>query len=492
MRRTLLAVLLLSGGRALADPAGPIVDEALAAERLAAHAREALDAVLGPGRAKVSVEVKGERLRASTDAEFFSPLAPNASSSESPRVLDLPGYIRGLLDSPAASSKEPLGVVPFQKSHEQSLRDAGFEIKRVEATVVLDSALGEALAQEASRLLPKVLRLNPERGDVLNLLRAPLRPAWRSAFATPGDWRAAAFMAAAFLAVLLAALIAGAALVRAARAFARELGARRPAEPAPAPRPETLPELVSGAPPGFLEAPERASSAAAAPALGRRFDFLAEREPGVVLRALSGEKPEDLALLFGVLAESMPETATRLFSSLPAELQTAVSQGLLGLTTSDPDKVAAIEDRLRAAVANGVEGTERLARILSRVPGEERADLLGRLAARDAGETQRLEERVFAFEDLGALAPAELRRLLAAAPFDAWGVALRGAPRELSERVLAELPAGPRELAREASETPQARDKILAARSRILDAAARLADAGELRLGRGEDARGLV
>jgi len=505
MTGVFLAVLM-----ACAPPAAAVAvesEEAQASQRLASRTQEALDGILGPGRAKVQVEISGGSSQTRTESEIVSPLdipprsekAPDAAE-EAQRLLDLPGYVKRRAEAEArakakaeAQSREKDKESPsptfVQRDHEQSLREAGFEIRKIEATVILDSALGDAPVREVSQLLPQLLRIDGTRGDVLTILRAPLRPAWKSAFATPSDWRAASYAAASVLSVLLAALIVGAAFVRGARALGAELASRRGGpEPLPAGGAEApLPELLPGGPPGgLLEGGAEDAGAPAPLLLGQRFDFLLTRDPGVVARALAGETPETLCLLFSHLAGSAPDLASRLFSNLRPDVQSEVSQSLVKLSAVDPERLGEIEEKLRRNVENGVEGPQSLAKILSRVPGEERADILARLAEKDAGAGEEVQKHLFSFEDLGGLSAADLRRLLGGVSYEAWGPALRGAPQGVVDRVLAELPEGPRQSVREASQTPQAREKVGQARSKILDVLLDMEVKGLVRLDRSE------
>jgi hypothetical protein len=348
--------------------------------------------------------------------------------------------------------------------------------------------------REVSQLLPQLLSLDQPRGDTLSILRAPLRPAWKSAFATPKDLRSAAYAIAGALVVLLTALITFAGLILAGRslgkALGKELSAKRGEEPGPEPV-EELPELTPGVD-GLLEGGAEGADAAATPLLGRRFDFLVGKDPEQIARAVSVEKAEDLSLFFGHLAESIPDLASRLFAHLPQAVQAEVSQSLLKLSVADPDRLSAIEERLRLAMENGVMGPQSLGRILSRVPGDARADLLGEIASRDARAAAEVESHIFSFDDLDGLEATALRRLLGAVAYDTWGPALRGAPRGLVDAVLADLPEGPRDMVRAAVEVPQPRDKVEEARAKILDAFAVLEAKGEVTVARAQKKEDLV
>ncbi len=464
-------------------------DEALVAERLALRALAALDGMLGAGHAQVLVEVRGERLQIRTETEIMTPLAQAGSVDvkEALRFLDLPGYYKErVATEPEKSALSAPPAQQFQKDFEHSLRDAGFEIKKIEATVLLDSALTEAAIREAGQLLPQLLYIDLTRGDKISIVRAPLRPAWKAAFSTPGDWRKLTFAGGALAGALLIVLILAMAFVRGARVFATELTARGftgrlgneiGEQSAP------LPELLPGSPVGLalLGAGEE-SAAAPVAALGRRFDFLETADSAGTARILAEETPADLAQIFASLAKLAPESASRLFSKLPTEVQADASAAILKLKSLDPDRLSEIEERLKVLVANGLRGSSRLATILSRFPGNDRALLLERLADRDKPGVEDIQSQLFSFEDFEVLSPTDLRRIIGAVPYEVWGTALRGAPENLSNRVLSELPEGPRSLVREEAETPQAKDKVVLARSKILDTFLDLAAKGQVKL----------
>ena len=497
MRMLAFAVALFA---VTASAAEISADENLVSERLSSRAMGVLDGMFGPGRAKVLVEVRGERLQIHTETEVVTPLAKPAPSSagvkEAMRLFDLPGYYKDREAKAAAAAKEESdathAVQPFQKDLETSLRDAGFEIKKIEATAILDSTLTEAEARDAAQLLPQLLRIDGTRGDVLTIVRAPMRPAWKTAFSTPGDWRKLAFAASGLLCSLIIVMIISGAFVRGARVFAKELTARGLGAPAGGDGAELgdpLPELMPGSPAGLIDVNENEDAAGPFPALGRRFDFLETADAAGAASILADQPPADLAQIFAYLAKVAPETASRMFSKLPADIQAEASISLLKLKTGDPERLSEIEERLKTSISNGLRGSERLAAILSRFPGEERAMLLGRLATReDSRNVEEVERLLFSFEDFVTLSAADLRRVMSAVPYELWGTALRGAPESLINSILSELPDGPRNLVREESSIPHPKDKVVAARSKILDCFLDLAAKGQITLDRGAGA----
>lgn len=489
----LLMTTLLAVRAGAADASS---DESLVSERLSSRAIAVLDGVLGPGRAKILVEVRGERLQIRSEVEMLTPLDKDGIGGvkEALRMLDMPGYYRERAP-PAAKVNPAQHMVPFQKDFEYSLRDAGFEIKKIEATAVLDTALTETEARDAAQLLPQLLKIDASRGDVLTIVRAPMRPAWQVAFSNPGDWRKLIFAAAGLFGALVFVLILAAAFVRGARVFANELTARRERTVheyrEAAGLGEPLPELMPGSPAGLAEAGGAAGLSFGAPpfaALGGRFDFLESADPADAARVLSEEPAADLAQIFAYLAKLAPEIASRLFAKLPPDIQAEASTAILKLKAVDPDRLSEIENKLRASIANGLRGSQRLATILSRFPGDDRAMLLERLAERDGAGVEAVESQLFSFEDFDTLSPADLRRVIGAVPYELWGLALRGAPQALAGKVLAELPDGPRGLVRDEASVLQSKDKVVAARSKLLNVVVELAAKGLVRLERGAGA----
>src|SRR5688572_2434623 len=122
--------LMLAFWIAAPPGAAAVVDaeEAVASERLATRARDALDSILGPGRAKVLIEIRGERSRLRTETTIISPLDQSViASGEAARILDLPGYAKSRAvpvmpgglggEKPEKKPEEPQFT---QKDHEQS------------------------------------------------------------------------------------------------------------------------------------------------------------------------------------------------------------------------------------------------------------------------------------------------------------------------------------------------------------------------------------
>ncbi len=468
MRRLLLLLSLLCVPQCWA------LDEAELAAKLSSEANEFLASLLGPSKAKAVVTVEGERSTTQTQTEVMTPI----SSPDKVDQRSMPGYTN--------EEENKKRIEYTQKDQENTQRTSGLIIRRLRVAVVLDTGLAEAQINAVRRLLPDLLHMDTNRGDELSVLRVQLMTPWRSALLSPEGLRLSALFGGAAALLIVISFFAYLTALRMTRVFAAEF-ARRPAgggaiEGQAAPQMVAAPMILPGGIPSLTE-PQGAQEPGAVPALGQRFDFLTSRPAEELVRVLAKEPAEDLALLFGYLAQSNPDQATAIFALLEPALQSRVSAGLARLTLADPERLAILENRLKNSVEFGVRGTERLGRILSRLPMEERQGLLGELMSGSPEQGSEVERSIFPFEGIAELRPNHLRRLILAVPYQDWGVALRGAPENLVNRVLEELLGGTRELVREAMDAPQPRAKIIEARSRVLSSAYALAARGEVVLG---------
>lgn len=485
MAKTLVFALLLAAGQAFGQ--GGSIDEAAMGEKLTAEAEKFLVSLLGPGRAKVLVTVEGERSNTQTQTEILTPITKPAGVE--PALL--PGYAK------ERTKEEKWDFT--QKDQEQTSRISGLIVKRLRVSIVIDSKVPESQANAARRLLSDMLGVDPKRGDQISVLRAQLAPAWKSALETPEGTRTILLFSGAVVLVLLVSLLGYFAAIRVVRAFVSELGQnRRRASDSPPPYPPqgmgaSLPgaqsaELLPGGIPSLLDSGSPDQGAAAGlPQLGRRFDFLSSKDPLELSKLLADESPDDLALLFGYLADSNPDLAATVLQALPAPAQTAVSQALVRLTMADPERLAMLENKIRTLVEFGLRGTERLGKILSRLPPMEREGIMGDIQTASPDAAKEIENSLFSFEDILKLKPNEMRRLIMAVPYTEWGLALRSAPAELVEKISEQLLPGTKKILSESMETPQPRNKVLEARSAILAQVYAMASRGEISLGR-EDA----
>ncbi len=492
-------------------------EETAITDQITSQAMDFLSALLGPGKARVSVSVSGELRHSQSSTSLFIPTeTPQQAAPKAPSFM--PGYSQKLLPEtirapqgftnyaqgsppPAAgdTTNTPTNSLsPVRESHNDSNVSEGFVIKKLLISVVIDSSVPAQKAKEAKRLLPSVLHLNLARGDNLTILRADLVPPWKSALqnfiASPKAAGTLSMLLGALVLMLIFGFIIYVTAMRVVKTFVSELAEARRAQntasalansnPAGALGKSDIPEILPGGIPSLSGEISSIGLEAGPPAaLGQRFDFLSSKSPQDLTPLLLLESAEDIALLLASLAGANPEIAAGIFSVLPVQKQKEVSQSLLGINRMDPEKLNALENKLRNLVEFGVRGPERLGKILSRLPAEERESVVSGLTPKNPEAASELEESLFSFEDLYNLKESDLRRVIMGTNYQEWGMALRGAPQILIDAILKQIPEGARDAAREAMESPQPRAKVIEIRSHLLSRAQVLAERGEIILG---------
>ena len=444
---------------------------------MASEAEEFLDRLVGPGLSKVIAEVEGDVSVVHTQREVN---APRFKEPTKEAKGPLPGYGK---NDPGPE------VESYQKDTEILRNTTGFRIRKITVAVVLDRTVPKAQENTIRRIFPPLLRMDNERGDKLTILRAQLAPPWKTAWMSAAGLRTVTLFGGISVIVLFVCIWFYFTAMSAVKAFTSELAARRGAGPL---APQAAPMAAPAGPEGALDLGSGDLPSLTGdddpgdfgdgdlPQIGRRFDFLAERNPAETAEILSAETPSDLALLFAYLSETDPERSSRLFSHLSPELQAETSGALMQLKMADPEKLAMLESRIKTNVEFGVRGHDRLGSILSRMPMDEREGLLGELMSRDPEGAEAVERAVFPFEAIQDLKTSDLRRLIMTVSYTDWGLALRGASEPVIETVLNELPAGTRNIVREAIDTQQPREKVLEARSKVLQQVYTLAAKGQI------------
>jgi flagellar motor switch protein FliG len=203
----------------------------------------------------------------------------------------------------------------------------------------------------------------------------------------------------------------------------------------------------SGDPRRTAIAPADAPSASRAtqpPPGGDAFRFLQETEAEKLVRALTGERPQTIAL---VLSHLTPVRAAAVLAKLPENIQVDVIHRLVDLEETEPEILRAVEDALQSRLSQQVEmqrrrvaGLSAVAGILHATDGRVGMQILDNLASRDRTLAEKLGPRSLHFDEL-----TDLDKDVIVAVFDEAGPelmlpALFGASPELVDHVLACLP----------------------------------------------------
>ncbi len=181
----------------------------------------------------------------------------------------------------------------------------------------------------------------------------------------------------------------------------------------------------------------------AAPA-GHPFRFLQETEAEKLVRALSSERPQTIAL---VLSHLSPVRAGTVLARLPENVQVEVIHRLVDLEETDPEILREVEEALRSRLSQQVAmqrrrvaGLQAVAGILQATDGRVGMQILDNLANRDRALAEKLGPRSMKFDDLADLDESVLTTVFDEAGPDLMLPALFGADPELVSRALAHMP----------------------------------------------------
>lgn len=464
-------------------------EETEVAARMSEDVSVLLDQLIGAGRARIFITVEGEKNSVNTQTEVTTPI-PSTGTEQG--ITGFPGYLTSrYLERTYQLQKGIERDSKFiQKEQEQSSHTTGFNIKRITASLVLDRRIPEVQASAVRLVISDLLRLESRRGDSLVIIRADMVPLWKSAFFTPEGYRTM-FGVGALLAILLLVFVLAyflaAKLLRGIIEYAhsRRAETQSPAPMTGQPQAGMNISLSENDMPGVFDAEISTRSPQRLLDSEVRFGFLNDFPQKEAGQFLDAEPVEDLALLIAYLADKGPHLASKLLLMFPIEKRGEITKAMVSINEADPERLAEIENRLKTRIEMSLKGTDKLGKLLSVMEPGDRSNILGDLSASDPEGSARVAQSLITFEDICRLSPENLRPVVNSIPYQDWGIALRGAPREQTAGVLEIFPAEIRQIVEDVISSPQKKDKIIESRSSIIAAATGLALKGMISLGEG-------
>ncbi len=218
------------------------------------------------------------------------------------------------------------------------------------------------------------------------------------------------------------------------------------------------------------------------------FRFLQEAEAEKLARLLAAERAQTIAL---VLSHLPPQRAGAVLVRFQPALQVDVLRRLVDLEETDPAILREIEQMLESRLAELVRMQRRRVAGLSAVAGILSASdpgvgmqILDTLNAYDRRLAERLKPEQLDFEDFGLLDDRSLAVVLAGADPEVAILAMAGAPENLLERILHQLPQGEAQTVRHRllHLGPTRLSDVEQARLELVELARRLAAQGRVRL----------
>jgi flagellar motor switch protein FliG len=244
--------------------------------------------------------------------------------------------------------------------------------------------------------------------------------------------------------------------------------------------------------------PERAAellNRLSAGAETRPFEFLRRVPPEQIAAFLRNESPQTTAL---VLASLTTNLAAAVLARLPERQQPDIALRIARMGETSSQVIQQLEDVIREKLNAVVEqeystsgGTKALAGILNHADRSTERNVLESLATADKELADEVRGMLFVFEDIVKLDERAIQQVLREVDQKDLVLALRGAPEDVMEVVLANMSERGAAMLKEEMEIqqPQRKRDVDQAQSRIVAVVRQLEEAGTIVIaGGGEDA----
>jgi len=205
------------------------------------------------------------------------------------------------------------------------------------------------------------------------------------------------------------------------------------------------------------------------------------------------EHPQIIAIVLSFLDHDVAADVLRF---LPEGLRPEVLSRVASLETIQPTAMQELEAIMRkqfssnsSLKSSSVGGVKAAAKIMNYVKSDIEQGMMRAMSSKDADLAQRIQDNMFAFENLEGSDNRSIQTLVRNVPTELLMVALKGADDILKDKFLLNMSQRAREMFVEEMEAkgPMRLSEVEEARKQILRTARRLSDAGEMMLGRGSD-----
>jgi flagellar motor switch protein FliG len=205
------------------------------------------------------------------------------------------------------------------------------------------------------------------------------------------------------------------------------------------------------------------------------------------------EHPQIIAIVLSFLDYDVAADVLRF---LPEGLRPEVLSRVASLETIQPTAMQELEAIMRkqfssnsSLKSSSVGGVKAAAKIMNYVKSDIEQGMMRAMSAKNADLAQRIQDNMFAFENLEGSDNRSIQTLMRNVPTELLMVALKGADDIVKDKFLLNMSQRAREMFVEEMEAkgPMRLSEVEEARKQILRTARRLSDAGEMMLGRGSD-----
>ena len=219
-------------------------------------------------------------------------------------------------------------------------------------------------------------------------------------------------------------------------------------------------------------------------------DALKWMDARAVTRLIKNEHPQIVAIVLTSLDE---DHAAQVLAMLPEEVRTDVVLRIAKLDMIDPAALQELDQVLEKQLGNiqdipptSVDGMSSAAAILNNLDSEQEAALLESMKSVDSDLGERIQEKMFVFDNLNAVDDRGMQRLIREIAVDSLVIALKGVDPQLQNKFFKNMSSRAADMLREDLESkgPVKLSEVEAAQKEILTIATRLSEEGEIMLGK--------
>ncbi len=212
-------------------------------------------------------------------------------------------------------------------------------------------------------------------------------------------------------------------------------------------------------------------------------------EGRAVAELIRNEHPQIIAIVLSYLDS---DQAAEVLQQLPERTRADVIMRIATLDGVQPAALQELDEILEKQLSGGssvqssaIGGVKVAANILNMVDGTIEGKIMESLRNSDADTAQKIQDKMFVFENLLDVDDRGIQTLLREVQTDSLLLALKGADEALKEKIFANMSKRAAEMLRDDLEAkgPVRLSEVEAAQKEILSVARRLSDAGEIALG---------
>ncbi|WP_177188967.1 flagellar motor switch protein FliG [Solimonas aquatica] len=217
-------------------------------------------------------------------------------------------------------------------------------------------------------------------------------------------------------------------------------------------------------------------------------------ETRAVADLVRNEHPQIVAI---VLAYLDPDQASEILTLLPERMRSDVLMRIARLDGIQPQALRELDEIMEKQFSGGnnlksssVGGIKVAANILNLMETSQEQSIIGRIAENDQELSQKIQDLMFVFDDLGEVDDRSIQTLLRDVSSDTLALALKGADPRIREKILKNMSKRAAEMLVEDMESrgPAKLSEVEGAQKEMLVVARRLAEAGTIVLGgKGEE-----